>query len=202
MGELSDMVMQFPYAGLFCLLILGAIGLPFPEDAVLISCGLLISQGIIQPLPAFLAVYTGILIGDFLIYSAGRKYGRAVVTHRQFRKFLPGERLHSLEQKFTRFGWLFIVLGRQVIGLRAQTILVSGILGMSRRTFLAVDAFASFVTIMLMGSVGYLGMNHFMQNRSLGIPGGYAPILALIVIAGFGVLKWRRPRQVMSGNGE
>jgi membrane protein DedA with SNARE-associated domain len=149
MGELSAIVMQFPYPGLFCLLILGSVGFPFPEDAILLSCGFLISRQIVAPLPAFIVVYAGIMIGDFIIYSFGRKYGRAVVTHKRFRRLLPPEKLYSIEKRFGKFGVLSVLVGRQIIGVRAQTMLAAGVLRMPLRTFLLTDAFASSLTIMI-----------------------------------------------------
>jgi len=45
MSDISGIVEQFPYLGIFALLVLGDIGLPLPEDTTLIlsaycSCGL------------------------------------------------------------------------------------------------------------------------------------------------------------------
>ena len=64
---------NFPYLGMFILLILGGVGLPFPEDATLILCGLLISTHVIRPIPALLTVYAGLLIADLTLHFIGRK---------------------------------------------------------------------------------------------------------------------------------
>ena len=73
-------VENFPYLGIFILLILGGIGLPFPEDATIILSGFLVAHKVISPLPIFLSVYGGLLISDFFLYSLGKKYGRMVRT--------------------------------------------------------------------------------------------------------------------------
>ena len=44
MFEAATLVEHFPYIGIFILLILGEIGLPFPEDATLILSGFLIAH--------------------------------------------------------------------------------------------------------------------------------------------------------------
>lgn len=67
-----------PYFGILCLLILGGLGLPFPEDGVLIMGGLLIAHDVIKLFPALLIIYPSLLIADFMLYSIGRKYGRMV----------------------------------------------------------------------------------------------------------------------------
>ena len=139
------------------LLILGGIGFPFPEDTTLILCGFLISHDVVRPIPALAAVYFGILITDFSLYLVGKKYGRAVINHRRFRKFLSPEKISSLEEKFRKNGILVILVGRQLVGLRAQIFIVAGITGMSALRFLIVDGFTAILTIGLMAGAGYAG---------------------------------------------
>lgn len=150
---------NFPYLGMFVLLILGGVGLPFPEDATLIMCGLLISTQVVRPIPALLTVYAGLLIADLTLHFIGRKYGRQIVTHRRFRKIISPERLSYLEEKFNQRGVLFILMGRHFFGLRAQIFLVSGVMRMPSLKFLLADGFSSIFTIALMVGAGYLGGN-------------------------------------------
>ena len=104
MSGLNELVGNFPYMGLFILLILGAIGFPFPEGITLIICGFLIFNNVIEPLPAIMAAYSGILIGDLIAYSIGRKYGRMVVTHKRFQWIISTAQLSRLENKFNKKG--------------------------------------------------------------------------------------------------
>src|SRR5271169_317182 len=159
MSWVSGIVEQFPYMGLFLLLILGGIGLPFPEDATLILCGFLISTEVVKPVPSILVVYAGLLIADFFIFLAGNKYGPMVVNHPAFRKFISQPRLMVLEQQFAKRGVMLIIFGRHLIGLRAQIFLAAGVMKMSPLKFLAADAFSSLITMTLMIGAGYIGGN-------------------------------------------
>jgi len=76
MFEIGTLIEHFPYVGVFVLLILGGIGLPFPEDATLILSGFLIAHGLMKPLPAFLVIYPALIMTDFSLYWVGKKYGR------------------------------------------------------------------------------------------------------------------------------
>ena len=87
MDENSLLMQQAPYLGIFLLLILGAFGLPFPEDGILLWSGLLVAQSIMKPLPGLLVVYIGLLTTDFLLYSIGKRYGRKLIEHRTFQNF-------------------------------------------------------------------------------------------------------------------
>ena len=156
----TNLINNFPYLGIFALLILGAIGFPFPEDTTFMLCGFLIAGGVIKPLPSFLVGYIGLLMTDFFLYSVGKKYGRMVVEHKRFHRLISPEKLLVLEGNFRKRGILVILIGRHLIGLRAQIFIVAGIMKMSSIKFLIADAATALVTITLMGGIGYWGGNH------------------------------------------
>jgi membrane protein DedA with SNARE-associated domain len=154
-----SIVGHFPYLGLFVLLILGGIGFPFPEGGSLILCGLLISTKVINLMYALAIAYSGVLIGDFLFYSFGRKYGRMIIAHRGFSKILSQQRLEFLENKFNKWGILFILIGGRLIG---EIFLVAGILKMPRFKFLMIDALSSLFTVAIWVGLGFMG-GHTLQ---------------------------------------
>jgi membrane protein DedA with SNARE-associated domain len=152
-------VQQFPYIGIFALLILGGIGLPFPEDATLLLSGVLVAQEVIQPISAILVIYAGLLLTDFFLYLVGKKYGRKVVEHKRFHKIISPENISKIEEKFKTWGPWVIFFGRHVIGLRAQLFLVAGVMRISAVKFLIVDSISALVTICIWGGIGYWGGN-------------------------------------------
>jgi membrane protein DedA with SNARE-associated domain len=157
LGIHFPLLSHFPYLGLFLLIILGSMGLPFPEDATLILSGFLAAHKVIKIAYAAPCLWAAILAGDFLIYSAGRKFGRKIVTHPKFQKILSSKRLSYLEEKFDRMGMLFILIGRHLVGLRSQLIIVSGVTRMPVWKFLLADGAASMITIAILGGLGYAG---------------------------------------------
>jgi membrane protein DedA with SNARE-associated domain len=190
MFDPNTLVQHFRYFGLFLLLLLGEIGLPFPEDAILLLSGFLVAQGMMKPIPTFLVVYLGILITDFLLYVVGRKYGRRVVEHKRFHKMLTPETIMKLEEKFNRWGSFVILLGRHVLGLRAQIFLVAGVMRMSPIKFLIVDGFSALGTIGLWGVVGYLGGNSLQVLRKDITRVEHVVIVTLAVLLAGGSLFW------------
>ena len=159
MLENTLLIHQFPYLGLFLLLVLGTLGLPLPEDGILLLSGFLAAHDVIKPFPAFLVVYSGLLMTDFLLYSVGKKYGRRIVEHKRFQKILTSDRLGKLENKFKKWGALVVFFGRHLLGLRAQIFLVAGVMRMPWKKFLIVDATSALLTITLWGGLGYVGGN-------------------------------------------
>jgi membrane protein DedA with SNARE-associated domain len=165
MLERTMLIQNFPYLGLFILLILGTLGLPFPEDGILLLSGFLTAHQLIKPLPAFLVIYSGLLTTDFLLYSVGKKYGRRIVEHKRFQKIISLNRVAKLEGKFKKWGILVVFFGRHLLGLRAQIFLVAGVMKMSWKKFLMVDATSTLLTITLWGGLGYAGGNSIQTLR-------------------------------------
>ncbi len=190
MLENTLLIDQFPYLGLFLLLVLGTLGLPFPEDGILLLSGFLAAHDVIKPFPAFFVVYSGLLMTDFLLYSVGKKYGRRIVEHKRFQKILTGDRLAKLENKFKKWGSLVVFFGRHLLGLRAQIFLVAGVLKMSWKKFLIVDGTSALLTITLWGGLGYIGGNS-VQALKKDITHIQQIVLAILAISVASLLLYR-----------
>ncbi len=190
MFDIAGIVDRFPYVGIFLLLILGEIGLPFPEDATLILGGFLTAHGVIKPLPAFLVLYLGLLTTDFSLYLVGKKYGRSIVEHKRFHKIISSDRLSKLEEKFKKWGGLVVFLGRHVWGLRAQIFLVAGVMKMSAIKFLMADGIAAFFTIGLWGGIGYLGGNSLQVLRKDVTRIEHIAVVVLVILLACGIFFW------------
>jgi len=190
MLEPTSFINHFPYFGLFILLILGGIGFPFPEDATLLLSGFLMAQAVIQPFPAFWVVYSGLLITDFFLYSAGRKYGRRLVEHRRFQRILSPDQISKLEEKFKKWGTYVIFFGRHILGFRAQIFLVAGVMRMPAVKFLIADAISALITIGLWGGIGYLGGNsiQILKNDIKRIE--HIAIVFLMILLVTGIFFW------------
>ncbi len=194
MSEISSIIEHFPYLGLFLLLILGGIGFPFPEDTTLILCGFLISTHVIETIPALLVIYAGLLITDFSLYFVGKKYGRMIVNHKRFHKIISPERLSMLESKFNKRGVFVILIGRHLVGLRAQIFLAAGVMRMSALKFIMADAVSSIFTIALMVGAGYMGGNSLQViKRDITRIEHIGILLAVIILAVYLLFRYFKP---------
>ncbi len=190
MEHLQDIVTHYHYLGLFALLVLGGMGLPLPEDATLILTGVLLAAEVIRPAPALLTVYAGVVIGDCILYYLGRRFGPKVVEHRGFRKLVTPARIEYIEDLFRRRGVLLIVFGRHLVGLRAQLMVVSGIMRMKVWEFVLADAFSAIFTVAFMVFIGWKGGESINKLRR-GIT-HVEHIVAAVAIAGFIVYLFYR----------
>ena len=195
MFDSSAVILHFTYIGIFCILILGGLGLPFPEDGILIISGLLIAHGVIKLTPAFLIIYPSLLIADFILYSIGRKYGRMVVEHKRFSKIVSPATLLRFEEKFKRWGALMVFMGRHFIGFRAPIFLISGVMRIPRLKFLIADGLSAIITIFINLGLGYLGGNTLMLLRNDITRVDYILIFILILlVSGWIILRYFRDR--------
>ena len=195
MFDPSAVILHFTYIGIFCLLILGGLGFPFPEDGILIISGLLISHGVIKLIPALFIIYPSLLIADFILYAIGRKYGRMVVEHKRFSKIVSPATLLRFEEKFKRWGALMVFMGRHFIGFRAPIFLISGVMRIPRLKFLFADGLSAIITIFINLGLGYLGGNTLMLLRNDITRVDYILIFILILlVSGWIILRYFRDR--------
>ena len=159
------LVKHFTYAGIFLILSASEAGFPFPEDAILLLSGLLATHGILEPIPAFLVSYSSFLATDLFLYAAGKKYGRRIVEHRKFQRLISAERLSQLEEKFEKWGALFVFFGRHVMGVRGQVFLVSGAMRMPLTKFMIADGTSAALSVVLMVGIGYWGGSRLQELR-------------------------------------
>lgn len=197
MFEATAFIEHFPYIGIFLLLVLGDIGLPFPEDATLILSGFLIAQKVTNPLPTLLVVYSGLLLTDFSLYLVGKKYGRSVLEHKRFRRIMSPDRLSRLEEKFKKWGIFVVFIGRHFLGIRAQIFLAAGVMRMPALKFIMADAASAILTVTLMVGIGFWGGNSIQilqkdmkRIEHIGI------LILVILLTGWIVYKYFKNKKI------
>jgi len=187
-SDISAFVERFSYFGILLCLILGGIGFPFPEDAILICSGFFIAQKTLSPAPTLIMVFAGVLISDIMIFSLGRHYGRRIVTHKWFGSIISEKRLILIESRFNTYGPWVILIGRQLFGIRAQVLIMAGIMRMPFLRYLLSDALAALVTMGIMITAGYTGGKAFAglaNMKDMMSVALFSIIAAVFIIVGF-----------------
>jgi membrane protein YqaA with SNARE-associated domain len=114
----GELINHWGYGALFLLVILGNMGLPLPEETILVLAGYMAWRGELR-LPIVLAI--GIVSaagGDNIGYWLGHRYGRATLE-RHSRWLLGHPRRLAMMQDFVgRRGSLAVFVARFVPGLR------------------------------------------------------------------------------------
>ena len=137
MDRIFDWLAHYGYGGLFLLLVLGIVGLPIPDETLLVVCGYLVFRGKLHPVRTYLTAVAGSWCGISLSYTLGRTAGAAIV-HR-FGKFLhlTEQRLDKVHRWFERIGHWALFVGYFIAGVRHFTALVAGMSKLEFRSFAA-----------------------------------------------------------------
>jgi membrane protein DedA with SNARE-associated domain len=97
---------------------------------------------------------------------------------------------------FKKRGIIFILIGRHLVGLRAQILIVAGVMRMNLMKFLLADAASSLFTIALMVGAGYAGGNslEIIRNDITRIE-HLLVVLAVVSVAVFLLFRHLRMRK-------
>ncbi|WP_225413612.1 DedA family protein [Stigmatella hybrida] len=167
-GLLGLLLTHGSYALLFVALLAGGVGLPLPEDIVLLTGGTLAHLGVVK-LPVVIGVcFAGVLSGDLLLFHTARKLGPGIYEKRWMRALLTPGRRTRISGLYARFGGRVIFLGRYLSVLRVPLFAMAAIQGMKTRTFLLWDALALSLSAPLLVSLGYL-FSHSVSRVTAGV---------------------------------
>jgi membrane protein DedA with SNARE-associated domain len=130
-------VAEHGYGALYLLLALGVVGLPIPDETLLVFTGYLIFRGTLHPVGAFAAAVAGAWTGISGSYLLGRTLGVGAV-HR-YGKYIhfTEARLAYVHRWFDRIGHWMLVAGYYIIGVRHFTAVVAGMSKLEYPTFIA-----------------------------------------------------------------
>jgi len=141
--------------GICVSLFFGGLGLPIPENPLLIGGGYAISQGVSPPLPSLLFWFLGIICGDISLFAAVRwLFSRATLSG-LLGRFVREDRLERYQETFTSLGGWTLFLARFAFGIRAVAYIAAGAARYPLLRFLAVDGISVAVQVFLFIGLGY-----------------------------------------------
>jgi membrane protein DedA with SNARE-associated domain len=152
------------YLSIFAVLVACGLGVPLPEDISLILGGFLVFKGAANLWGMVATGFLGILVGDTLIYMAGRRVGRSVRTgHGWLARVVTPARRIQVEQLFARHGEKIVIAARFMPGVRAVTYFTAGSAGMPYPRFICFDGLAALLSAPLFVFLGYRFGRHLQQ---------------------------------------
>lgn len=124
---MENWVAQYGGFALFTLLIFGIVGLPVPDETLLVFCGYLIYKGTLNPIGTWVGAALGSIFGITGSYIIGRTLGLGFL-HSRFGKWLhvTDERIHKVHDWFNRIGHWALFVGYYIPGVRHFTAIVAG----------------------------------------------------------------------------
>lgn len=136
-------------------LFLGGIGLPVPENPVLVGGGYAIYQKVVPLIPGFCLWYLSILCGDFFLYAIFHYFFRRPALSNLTKRWIGHDRLGRYQNAFVNWGGWTLFLARFTFGIRAVAYVTAGAVGYPWMRFLAVDGVSVAIQVLMFVGLGY-----------------------------------------------
>jgi membrane protein DedA with SNARE-associated domain len=141
--------------GIFCLLALGIVGLPVPDETLLLLSGYLVFKGELHALPTALAALSGSITGVSLSYLLGRVPGGHLLKKVAPYLHLSEDGLRRARLWIARRGKWALVIGYFIPGVRHFTAFVAGTSDLAYPVFAAFAYSGAFVWVSTFLCAGY-----------------------------------------------
>lgn len=201
-GLISQYIEHFTYLGLFVVLTLCGLGLPIPEDVILLTGGYLVHRGITR-YPITLAVsLLGVVVGDNSLFFLGRHFGSRLVRYFSLGAGRKSQ-IERIEAFMQRYGHRAIFYARFLAGLRALVYLSAGSFGVRPAVFLIYDLSGALISVPIVVTLGVVfGKQLELLVKYLGGLERLILIVAILCVAVYGtrllVLR-KAPSEAQSG---
>ncbi|QQR91587.1 MAG: DedA family protein [Myxococcales bacterium] len=167
-------------------LIATGLGLPLPEDILLLLAGALCHRSHLFIPWTILGCALGVLGGDILLFSTAKHLGSKALDKALFRKLLPKQRQARISAMFQKRGAVIIFVARHLAGIRAAVFAMAGMHGMLLKKFMFWDMLGMCISVPLMVSLGYLFSEHLdLVQKGVSSTEHWLASTAVIAILGF-----------------
>lgn len=200
LGDVGLQYEQWPYLAVLGVLLLASLGLPLPEDVPLLTAGYLCHIGAAELLPMIAVGMLGVLCGDVILFSLGRRFGEHVVELPVFRRVFKPHRLLLAEQLFARHGVKIVFAGRFLPGLRPMIFMAGGVLKLPFRVFILVNGFAACISVPTLILLGKVFGEHLEQIQNDVRRVTHYIVLAIILagLTSLGIYLHRRQKRLLA----
>jgi len=169
-------VADYGYFGIFFLLILGIVGLPVPDEWLLVFAGYLAFKNVLGFVPTLAIAVIGSACGLTVSYILGRTSGHYFIRRCGRWLSIDEQKLSRAQEWFHKLGRWVLVIGPFIPGVRN---LMGYLAGASR---LRLDVFARFAYLgALISSTTFVTFGYF-AGRHVGWSYARFPLIAVAVL--------------------
>lgn len=197
------------YVAVFTVLLLCGFGLPMPEDVVLATGVVLAWLARGRPVHSIAEMFrdpglltmigvglAGILVGDSIIFLAGRRFGHRVADFRPLRRIITPAKLQRVEQELRVKGNVIVLLARFLPGLRTPTFFVVGHARLPYWEFFLFDGAAALVSAPLWVCLGFWFGSDIQEAARHAKEFSHYIVMAAVLVLAVMILRWRRQRRL------
>lgn len=196
-----DFIVQYGYLGLFSSIAASLIGMPMPDETMMVFAGYLSSSGRLSLPAAWISSLGGSMVGMVVSYLIGRKVGRPFLERYGKWLFLNPGKLEKAEKWFQAYGIWTVGFGYFIPVVRHFTCYLSGV---GRIPFPRYMLFAG--TGAAIWTMTFLYLGHMLGANWPSIQDNmHSPLLLFLALAAViavlaAVIVFRSTRRKHSGN--
>ena len=131
---------------IFMLLFACGLGLPLPEDIPLLLGGFFVAQGKFDLTICSILAWAGIIGGDCVLYSLGKRYGLNITKVPFVGKHVTEARIKQAERLFEKWGIWVVAVGRLFAGIRGAMVVAAGAIRYNFIKFVIADGLAALIS--------------------------------------------------------
>lgn len=201
MGEfVLNLIANYGYLGMFLGMVLEAVIIIIPSEAILATGGILAGKGILSFWGAFLVGLIGSVFCAIVIYFMGYFGGPPFVKKYGKYFFMKEEDLEKSDSWFNKYGLIAALIGRNFPIIRTLISLPIGIMHLSFTKFVIYTTIGSIPWTFVFVYVGYtLGNNWVKISTYIGNLKTPIKILLVILIISYFYKKIKESRAKKSG---
>lgn len=194
---------EYGYQGVFFALLAAGFGFPIPEELPVLTAGIMVGHEgtTLRWYYMLLVVMAGVVLGDGVLYGAGRIWGRRLLNLGFIRRnFVPSDKQEKIEKNFAERG-IWVLLGARLLpGIRAPVFIMAGVLKVPLGRFLLADAIYAIPLVNVLFWLAY-----FLTDQVLVIfnrINEYRPLVVVAVLSGVAgalIQKYVLSRPVSTG---
>ena len=182
---------------IFGFLVVAGLGLPIPEDIMLLAAGVLVQQGKASYVEALLWCAFGVFVGDTAIFLMARRLGPAALERAPLKWLITRARREKIEEMFAKHGNVIVFMARHMAGLRAPTFAMAGLHGMPITKFWLWDGLGLCVSAPVVIGIGYWLADN-LEAAKQKLANFEHIVLGTLAVAAIGYFVWRRLRRANS----
>ncbi|MGD6844658.1 DedA family protein [Bacillus infantis] len=151
-----DFILEYGYVAVTLLLALGIVGLPIPDESLMLFIGYLSSIHLLSYFPSIVFCLIGSVTGMLISYMIGKQVGFKVVV--KFGKWvgLTPKRYEKVQHWFIKFrGWT-VLFAYFIPGIRHAAGYIAGITKMPFKKYLMLSCAGALIWSVLFISIGYV----------------------------------------------
>jgi membrane protein DedA with SNARE-associated domain len=156
MPDILNTIAKYGYSSLFAAMFLEAIGLPIPGALALLAAGAASAAGVLNPAEALGVAMIAMLIGDSLLYVAGRFSGWALLGFLCGLSLSPEVCILRSAKWFYQRGRATLLFAKFVPGVNTMAPPLAGSMHMRSAQFLQFDVGGVLLYAIAYGALGYL----------------------------------------------